>query len=363
MNMYHLFNEVDYNKGRRDNLISVREHPTAPYLIHNYTDAAMYTPGAWDNPAVRHCRGLITDNDGTIIARPWSKFFNHGQAEAGDLDPDEIVEVTDKMDGSLGILYRLPDGTRAVATRGSFTSDQALHATEVLNRDGEEPTVRWPDGFTPLAEIIYPENRIVLDYGDRDELVLLGGVWVNTGVYVGPDEAADLCDWEGRTARAFHYHTLRDALAAPPRPNAEGLCVRYPNDNRIVKIKQADYVALHRIVTGLSERSVWQMMMDEKCGSELLEGIPDELHQWVQDVEDRLNREVTAIESQVIDAFNGIDAENVGRPTFAEYAKQHGPLTPHLFRLYDDKPVRLAILRTLKPKGDTRAKPTTEETA
>lgn len=104
--------------------------------------------------------------------------------------------------------------------------------------------MRWPDGFTPLVEIIYPDNRIVCDYGDRDELVLLGGVWIESGEYVGPDEAADLCDWEGRTARTFTYVTLADALAAPPRKGAEGLCVRYLHEPRIVSIKQDDYVAL-----------------------------------------------------------------------------------------------------------------------
>jgi hypothetical protein len=38
--------------------------------------------------------------------------------------------VTDKLDGSLGILYPTPDG-HAIATRGAFVSEQALHATEL----------------------------------------------------------------------------------------------------------------------------------------------------------------------------------------------------------------------------------------
>ena len=84
----------------------------------------------------------------------------------------------------------------------------------------------------------------------------------------------------------FAYGTLAAALAAPPRPGAEGLVVRYIEQppQRLVKIKQDDYVALHRIVTGLSERTVWQHMTDGRPLAELLDGLPDELHTWTRDV-------------------------------------------------------------------------------
>ena len=40
------------------------------------------------------------------------------------------------------------------------------------------------------------------------------------------------------------YRSLLNALAAPPRPGAEGMCVRYLDQPYIVKIKQEDYVCL-----------------------------------------------------------------------------------------------------------------------
>lgn len=338
-------------------LVGIRESGDGQ-RIYNYTDAAMYTTGAWDNPAVRQCRGLIVDEHGTVVARPWGKFFNHGQKEAGSLDLSAPVEVTDKMDGSLGILHKDADGKPRVATRGSFASDQAIHATQELRRDGEEPTLDWPDGFTPLVEIIYPANRIVCDYGAFDGLVLLGGVWIETGEYVGPDLASDLCNWEGHLAWTFDYATLAEALAAAPRPGAEGLCVRYLDRPHIVKIKQDDYVALHRIVTGLSERSVWQHMLDGKPLDDLLGSLPDELHDWTREVWWRLADAADGIE----DEAQWVHEEIVYRldPAFerrdyAEHAKAHGHLTPYLFTLLDGRNPRPAILKTLKPAGDTRA--------
>lgn len=349
-------------RGIEQRLIGVREHEDGT-LIYNYTDAAMYTPGAWENPAVRQCRGLIV-RDGTVIARPWAKFFNHGQAEAGTLDLYAPVEVTDKLDGSLGIIYRQRDGRLAVATRGSFVSDQAIHATAVLReRYGD---VVYFDGVTVLVEIVYPENRIVCDYGELDDLVLLGSVGVDTGTYIGPEVTRRATGWVGPLAETLDYPTMRDALAAPPRPGKEGLCVRYLNEPRIVKIKQEDYVRLHRIVTGLSERTVWQHMLDEKPLEDLLGPLPDELHDWTRDVWFRLLDEVDATYSDVEAVHEEIVATlnpRFERRDYAEQAKRHGSLTPYLFHALDGRDPRPAILKTLKPAGDTRALARTEAVA
>ena len=98
--LFRYLDKDDLRSGLEGGLISQRVSPDG-LVILNYTDRAMYTPGAWDSDAVRKCRGLIFDpatND--IIARPWVKFFNHNQPEAGTVDLDEPVEVTDKLDGS-----------------------------------------------------------------------------------------------------------------------------------------------------------------------------------------------------------------------------------------------------------------------
>ena len=336
-------------------LITIRESGDGQ-RIYNYSDAAMYTTGAWDNPAVRQCRGLIVDSNGHVIARPWAKFFNHGQKEAGELDLTGRVEVTDKMDGSLGIIHTGADGRARVATRGSFASDQAIHATEVLRRHYGD--LEWTAGVTALVEIIYPGNRIVCDYGDLDDLVLLGGVGIDSGIYYGPDDVAALVGWGGPVAKTFPFATLADALAAQPRKGAEGLCVRYLDESRIVKIKQDDYVALHRIVTGLSERTVWQHMLDGRPLEDLLGPLPDELHGWTREVWHALTEAADFTEADAVEAHEEIVAyldPQFERRDYAEHAKRHGSLTPYLFTILDGRDPRPAILKTLKPAGDTRA--------
>ena len=239
-----LVHPEDLNAALTLGLVSARTSDDGALTIYNYTDSAMYTPGAWDNPAVRQCRGVIVDASGQVIARPWAKFFNHGQTEAGVLDLAAPVEVTDKMDGSLGVLYLDAAGRPSVATRGSFTSDQAIHATAVLRE--RYGMTRIDPALTILVEIIYPGNRIVCDYGDLDDLVLLGSVGIETGHYFGPEVTRHATGWLGPVTKTMPYRSLLNALAAPPRPGAEGMCVRYLDQPYIVKIKQAFMFAKSR---------------------------------------------------------------------------------------------------------------------
>lgn len=364
MNLFSIIDRTDLDRALAAKLINIRDDG-AGLRILNYTDAALYTPGAWDNPAVRVCRGIIVDDQWTVVARPWAKFFNHGQTEAGALNLTAPVEVTDKLDGSLGIIHRALDGRLRVATRGSFESDQAHHATAVLTeRYADQLRIRRD--LTVLVEIVYPANRIVVDYGQLDDLVLLGGVNIETGQYHSPGLVASLIRWAGPVAVTFPYATLQEALAAPPRPGMEGLCVRYVHHDQIVKIKQDDYVRLHRIVTGLSERSVWEHLCSERPLEDLLGELPDELHQWTRDVWDRLHGAAAEIFARALDAHQQIvDALPVEwtRRHYAEQAKARAPMTPYLFQLLDERDPRPAILRSLKPAGCVRAKAISEAVA
>jgi len=148
-------------------------HPTLPLTIWNYTEKVQYE-GLWDEVTLM-CRGLVTDSEGTIIARPFRKFFN---MEEGKHTATSEFEVYEKMDGSLGIFFYY-EGNPVFATRGSFTSDQAIKGREILNK------YNWQygtyEGYTYLFEIIYPENRVVVNYNGLEELIVLGVIETSTG--------------------------------------------------------------------------------------------------------------------------------------------------------------------------------------
>lgn len=76
-----------------------QDHPERLLSILNYSEKTAYE-GVW-NEATRQSRGLIATNEGVVVARPFPKFFNHGQDGAPELELHAPAVVTDKLDGSL----------------------------------------------------------------------------------------------------------------------------------------------------------------------------------------------------------------------------------------------------------------------
>lgn len=152
--------------------VTRKAHPELPLSIYTYTRACQYERN-WNRVTTR-CRGLVADDvTGEVVALPLPKFFNVGEHQAGQpyapALPDEPFEVYDKVDGSLAVVFHYA-GRWQVASKGSFISTQATWAQRRL--DGKDTSALTP-GVTYLAEILYPQNRIVVDYGDRRDLVLL----------------------------------------------------------------------------------------------------------------------------------------------------------------------------------------------
>lgn len=335
---------------REQGYVVERLHDEYPYAILNYTDKAQIE-GVW-NEVTTQCRGLIYNYEtDEIVARPFKKFFNYGQAEAAEIKPGEPAFVMDKMDGSLGILYATPEGGIAVATRGSFHSEQAEWATEWINSDRlpdeiRERLKRWMYVFTDLVEIIYPENRIVVDYGARAELVYLASV---------EGESGEVFRFSGAlpASASTFGGSLADALALEPRDNAEGLVVM-AMDGRAVKIKQEDYLRKHKIRFDLTPMRVWENLMGSL--DEFLGGIPDEFHDAVTEEWNRQAGYLIGVARLIVLSFDAV-AEEVGtedRKAFAIYAREHfTTITPALFALLDDDEDRAAtfVHKMVKPEG------------
>lgn len=328
--------------------VRTQRHSHVPLMIFDYTEKAQFEQ-VW-NDVTLTCRGLVVHAPtGRVVARPFDKFFNHDQPGAPTPAPDEPVTVTDKADGSMGIVYPLPGGGHAVATRGSFGSDQALHATDLLRARyrGWAP----PPGRTVLVEIVYPGNRIVVDYGDFDDLILLGAVDVATGRSYGPEGVPD---WPGPAVETFEHPTLAAALAAPPRPGREGLVVHFRTSDTRLKIKYGEYVRLHRVVTGLNARVVWEQVAAGRDLAGLVEALPDEFHPWVEQVAGALRADVDERADEVEAAFESIvDRLPAGwsRKDFAAQAVGHAD-RGCLFQRLDGRDYRPYLWQQVRPAAD-----------
>ena len=321
-----------------DGFVMLRQHPTADLYILNYTAKTQYER-AWDEHTLA-CRGLIVNGLGAVVARPFPKFFNLDEVVmTGQIPllPDEPFVAYEKLDGSLGILYWIDD-TPFIATRGSFMSEQALWATNLLHTSYAAIWPRLDRTKTYLFEIIYPENRIVVHYGDRQDLVLLAVIDTATGA-----ETTDLPDIGFPLVRLFDGYTDMAEIRAVQIDNEEGFVLRFASGLR-VKVKFAEYVRLHRILTQVSSRNIWEYLATNQPFNEILERVPDEFYEWVKQTSDKFTAQYQAIESECCAVFRVLDSR---KETAQYFQTQRYPAI--LFLMLDNRDYSAAIWKLLRP--------------
>lgn len=291
--------------------VQVRYHPDYPYAIYCYTKLAMFDR-KWNNTTMT-CRGLIVNEDtGEILARPFKKFFNVGEPSAPVWEQTDWVTVYDKLDGSLGIAYETPEGP-AIATKGSFTSEQAVKATEFLRT--MYPRYQTDDYCTDLFEIIYPENRIVLDYGNLEGLMYLGSVNIADGEDYWNGLLMDLYGIrKNRSLDSGPFYQLELNLN---RPNAEGFVLFNDYTGERLKMKQEDYLELHKVMTGLNERQLWEWLNAGSTPTEVMTKIPEEMHDWARPVVEQIIQERYQITRDVGKAYRYHKGLSADRKDFA----------------------------------------------
>ena len=215
-----------------------------------------------------------------------------------------IPEPTEKLDGSLGIIFFYDDQWH-VATRGSFASDQAIWATEYLRNHLRHTAILHPEepfplGWTPICEIIYAANRIVVEY-DYEGLVLLGFVDPRNAHEMPRHAAQRAADMVGLPLVKRFKKSLADC-AKENTPNFEGYVLTYKSEDPDyyfepikVKVKFEEYVRLHRILTGMSPIAVWEMKKNgqdaeiEKllADPKMPEGFKEWLDKWNKKLRDQ----------------------------------------------------------------------------
>lgn len=321
--------------------VTCHRHPEAPLLIWNYAARTQYERH-W-TPETLMARGLITTPDGKIVARPFQKFFGLDDLRNVGIDvPNEPFEVYDKLDGSLGILHWIDDQLR-IATRGSFVGEQAIEGTRIFQRYRDRP---WRRDLTYLFEILYPANRIVVDYGDREDTVLLAATDPETGWDV-PGEVERLAATGVPVVRRYDGITAIDELTSLAADNAEGFVIRFQSGLR-AKVKFAEYLRLHRLICGVNERHIWECLRDNTPLESLLDRVPDEFGAWVRDRISTLRERYEAINTQCIMDFAGRPEGD--RKTAALYFTGCA-YPPILFAMLDSKPHDHIIWKLIRPEA------------
>lgn len=280
MKLYDLIDKDLLEEMIEKQYINVQTHPELGYKIYSYSKSCSLN-GVW-NEATMQCRGLIVDIDNNIIARPFRKFFNIEEIADKGVIPNELPErIFEKKDGSLGIMYWDKDCHPYISTKGSFTSDQAKWATDfmyncVLDIDAEcelrellldfhsDPDEDGHDildkvRYTLLFEIVYPEDRHVVDYGGEESITLLAIINNETGDELEPESLEEYFDVIKSLDVKEDWKKIREMYDGS---NAEGFVAKFRNNFR-VKLKYEDWFRKNFILHGLSKKRVVEFIIND----------------------------------------------------------------------------------------------------
>ena len=224
-----------------------------------------------------NARGIVFDKASElIVARPFTKFFNYHEV-FGDHSkvPQTVaaikhaglpfgmvsgpVRMMEKIDGSLGIAFYY-DGKWMVITPGSFSSPQAIFATDWLNKKLATATDNLPTDFTFLFEITWHKDKHPIKY-DHDELVLLAMIERATGEETLSE--SELKFWANvigtRTPMFYDFTSIEDvAKICETLPSTkEGFVLTWPNLFKL-KMKGTAYLKMLEFYTNCTDKNMWR---------------------------------------------------------------------------------------------------------
>ena len=288
----------DYENLR---LIYSQIHPTLPLIIWNYSVECQYGGIYWDEVTLQ-CRALVTDSDGVIISRGFSKFFN---MEEEKHEATQNFEIFEKLDGQYISAFWY-NGEMVVNSKGSFTSPYAIEAKRIL----EEKHQRFIDymndspvnkDYSYIFELIGFE-QIVVAYPEPDLIVTgvfrhcyyepLWNYWEDISVgFEGEQFINSLGLKMVQKFNGLDYKSIKQLNWE----NSEGFVVRFSNGQRC-KIKFENYIELHRIMTNQTTGQIWRALANGEPISSYLEDTPDEFYDKIREVEKEFKERFDHIE-------------------------------------------------------------------
>ena len=238
-----------FEELRKKKLVQIKDHIILPLKLLNYTHRAQFKKN-WCGELMI-ARGLVVREDGMIVARPLPKFFNDYELKGPK--PTGPFEVYEKLDGSC-IIMGFYEGKPFFCTRGSFVSDQSIKAEEIYY--SKYGNLELDHAYTYCFEIIYPKNKIVVDYGQTTDLFLFAKIHTATGI------EAPITNTGFKCVQKLDLSQSIEKLKQIDEANKEGFVVKFTEDNFRMKIKFPSYISLHK-KSGQQSKKISEGCFDE----------------------------------------------------------------------------------------------------
>ena len=272
----------------------------------------------------RLCRGKIFDKfTKEIVSYPFDKFFNVNEVSDTKeelvkeyLKDNRYVYATDKKDGSTISITKYKNDI-LVTTNGSFDNDQIDMAKKLLNQKYTTFLSNIEEGYTYIFELIHPENKIILDYGDEKALYLLSVRDLSNYMLLSLDEIHQIADkFNFPYPDVYSFNNLDDILYLAHNlrnANKEGWVLRIgaaDGNEYMLKIKLDEYFELHSAFDKIKLSFVYRHLLDNDLddfiaiATEEQRKLIDQRLDIIQDIKSKIKVEAIAIAEKYLDKHN-----------------------------------------------------------
>ena len=314
-------------------------HPAIPVILYSYNFA---DPTVFSNPVAREIRGIIFDDRGNIVARPYHKFFNYGEPLC-TVDSKETADSTMKIDGSLVTAF-IYNNQLYFASKGSFKSWVVKKAYKIAD-DRIHDLVREFRGKTVIFELVDPEHPIVLQY-IKPQLILTGIRDNETGAYTAPSEVQEIADsYSIPHTNIVHRESEIYSIVKEVQgwQGKEGV-VAYASD--LCKIKSQWYLRMHSVVSWIVAEN--RDVVEKRVRHLLINNELDDIYPMMLETHKRIVDDIVGRATQEIRDFERTvkqvlaEVQGMARKDVALYMQARDV----------PKPVRAVIFRVIQNPHD-----------
>lgn len=340
----HIDEVLPYVKDKKEFNVSYRDECITIDYVYQDEDT-------FSHPILKECRGIKFNKDGWLIARPFHKFFNHGERKEEEKGYDfNQATLYEKLDGSL-IHFIEYEGKIRACTKAGITdvSRQAEDELQLTHEFKEKMRGFINSGLTLCFEYTSPKNRIVIRY-DQPKLTLLGVRENHSGEYF---KQLDLFkNTLGVPAAKIYESTTIENVKE--WVDSEGVVVVWPDGYRM-KLKADDYVLKHKVKDQLfREHNVLQMVLNDQT-DDLVGILDDEDYQKVVEYKHKVYEGIsktTDYLQDVLDGVEGLERKEVAKKVIPSLPK---PLLPMFWMCYDGRGINETVKQHLLKNSNKQA--------
>lgn len=202
-------------------------------------------------------RSSVWNSDGELISASFPKFVNWGEKPDVFPVPTSLNDTTvvEKLDGSTLIISKYK-GNIMIRTRGTIDASKLekngdeieifknLVLPKILKaKDTNQDTWSW----SYIFEWTSPRNKIVLDYANKPEFLLIGLVYHSQYILMlqdGLDSLARFLDVP--RPQTYTFNAINELISnVQAWEGKEGVCVYSNSGQTIHKVKAFKYLKLH----------------------------------------------------------------------------------------------------------------------